>query len=543
MLDLINNSQHKEIRFPKEEYIKHFGKEPNAFSLDTALEHAVGAFCALLKASEVYQNTINPNWEKPQCDFIYALDKFEIDYLKSLASEQLNKTIKDKSINTDFNDSRGLSGAIKVNIAFDNDKKPEDLKLKISVKLELTNPYKASPRQFSSINELNSKLSQEIKDLHSALWPQIFKSLNPAKKFVRKTIDFIPQYLHFAALEPSSIFDNKPDNSYVQALKEIKDQIFALEDLTLDVLFGIIHLWVAKNTNSYEPILVSVDDLLYLRGLKPAKNSTGYRGGFKDERRKEICRHIELLGNLSLEINSINDTLSAKSKILNISKWELNNTNLNADYYFLVTPGDVLRLLLTNESYGYLNKKTLEYDTYRCVWEKRISRFLHWNWITLKNTGQYLDPIEVKALVNIAYKDTTKKSASIRNRFEKAMDRLLEDGVISAWQYSKLDEDDFFSRTWLDNWLKARIIVEPPTEILQKYSDKKLIEKSNTSEIEQNIDIDKILQLIKKKNITQLILSELINIPPSSLSKILSGKAKPTRENFNKLAQWVLDNN
>jgi len=60
--------------------------------------------------------------------------------------------------------------------------------------------------------------------------------------------------------------------------------------------------------------------------------------------------------------------------------------------------------------------------------------------------------------------------ARTRDRFEKALDRLQQDKVISGWHYQAFDEDVMSKRGWWKKWLEWKVIIQAPRELLSYYS-------------------------------------------------------------------------
>jgi hypothetical protein len=59
--------------------------------------------------------------------------------------------------------------------------------------------------------------------------------------------------------------------------------------------------------------------------------------------------------------------------------------------------------------------------------------------------------------------------ARTRARLERTLETLLAGWVIAAWQYDRWDEAHATRPGWVDHWLQATILIEPPEVIQQQY--------------------------------------------------------------------------
>jgi len=55
-----------------------------------------------------------------------------------------------------------------------------------------------------------------------------------------------------------------------------------------------------------------------------------------------------------------------------------------------------------------------------------------------------------------------------RDRFEKAMDRLKNDGIISGWKYK--DTKNIKGYKWVNKWLNWKVEAIAPKELVNKYA-------------------------------------------------------------------------
>lgn len=562
MDNFLSNFDSKIISFPTEEYINTYKKEPESFELINVIAQSLGCFCFCVAASEIIKNLeIKPSFEHPECEFTYLLSDFEKNYIKKLSVVRKNKlfALKNYVINLEKTDI--ISGKAFVGFC-----SYDENSLKLSIKLDL--------------KEINIPVPEIMSILFDSIWSKLYSQINkPQKAYTQKTLNYIPDYLKFATApfiqELRRLMTSEKDNIFVEedgsicdkvtnsgryvfkhsCEEEINSQIISqmqkMNDLTVDVLNGIIHLLLEKAKNPDFEVLLSIDDLLFIRGKKASKNQKGIRGGYKDSQRKEILAHLELLSNLKINIsNTYIPVLNAEGKrnyqlytgespIIYIKKSE------DKDYYFYIKAGEILALTLRGigAKTGLIHRKVSEYDYYRNFWEKRIGNYLAWIWRSRQNKADFMLPILVETLLDqIEQKNGAnklKRPQAVRNRLEDALYKLENDSVIKSWQYKDIDESVLAGKNWFEIWLKHKLIIEPPVEILEEYSKIKNIKNKSANKF----DFQEIIAIIKEKNLSQIKIAEETGINQEILSGILSGKNSPNLSEKRKLQNWLTRQN
>lgn len=116
---------------------------------------------------------------------------------------------------------------------------------------------------------------------------------------------------------------------------------------------------------------------------------------------------------------------------------------------------------------GTLLSRTLNYDPSREFWEKRLAKYFM---VYLRiNAGRYR-PIKIQELftrLNLPINHDRNKHRT-RDRFEKAMNTMVEHGHIHSWR-CKEDVNQLSAHNWLTNWLNYHIIVTPPAALQEQY--------------------------------------------------------------------------
>jgi len=545
----------KIISFPLKEYVNTYKKEPEGFETINVIAQALGCFCFCLTASEILENIeIKPSFQHPECDFIYELSDFEKKYLKTLSIVRKNKLFVSKNYAVNFEKENAISG--KAFIGFDF---ADENSLKLSIKVDLKN--------------INVPVLDIMSVLFESIWLELFPQINKSQKpYTQKTLNYIPDYLKFATAPfvqelrrlmtseknkhfsfNDSVIAEKITNHGHYVFKndsedgintQIINQLRKMNDLTVDVLNGVIHILLEKSKTSYMEILLSVDDLLFIRGKRASKNQKGIRGGYKDSQRQEILEHLKLLANLKINISNayipVIDVNGKRNYELYTGESPLiyiENSKDN-DYYFHVKAGEILAVTLrgTAAKTGLIHKKIAEYDHYRNFWEKRIGNYLAWIWRSRQNKADFLVPLTIDTLLNqIGEENKLKRPQSIRNRLENALYKLENDNVIKNWEYKEIDESVLIGKNWFEIWLKLKLIIEPPVEIFEEYSKIKKIRNKSVA----RFDFHEILTIIKEKNLSQIKIAEETRLKNEVLSGILSGKILPNPSEKRKLQNWI----
>lgn len=254
--------------------------------------------------------------------------------------------------------------------------------------------------------------------------------------------------------------------------------------LTADVFDILVHKWLQVARHPEAMVTVDINDFLHIRGLKTFKRGNR-RSGYTDEQRKQIARQLDVLDNIWIKIAEMDVYPKGEKKKktrgiegrsvlteyrggqtdvngnIKPDSWRLRPGSLFANYFF--------------EPYGrqtaLLSIKAVEYDPYRQQWEKSLTRYLAWIWRADKTGKRGEAGLLVKTLMDKADQKVDKRNpARTRDRFEKALDRLQQDKVISGWHYQAFDEDVMSKRGWWKKWLEWKVIIQAPRELLSYYS-------------------------------------------------------------------------
>ena len=140
--------------------------------------------------------------------------------------------------------------------------------------------------------------------------------------------------------------------------------------------------------------------------------------------------------------------------------------------YFIFQPGRLFAHFLfgPGRQIALLSAKAVQYNYHNQFWEKRLARYFSWQWRVQAHSENYLRPYRVVSLLETVGEEVSEHHPSrTRERLEKALDTLQADQVIGAWQYDRWQEDIAEDKGWINFWLQATLLVEPPEAIKQSY--------------------------------------------------------------------------
>ena len=265
-----------------------------------------------------------------------------------------------------------------------------------------------------------------------------------------------------------------------------------LSDLDADMLDALSAIWIHQATGVQDSARATVDGLLELRGILPKLQKDGRRTGFQHRQRQDILRALGHIQNLWIDIVEREHEgeqhgaepevggrrrpgrLMLQSRAFVITDrvgivYDSGEFDINL---FQFRPGEVFAafLLGAGNQAALLSAQALRYDPYRQIIEKRLARFLSWQWRSTRGTVGRGQGYTVDDLLKAAGKEAdTRRPTETRDRLERALDTLTDDGVIAGWHYRDWREPMAGQRGWVAGWLAATVVVTPPSIVADQY--------------------------------------------------------------------------
>lgn len=265
-----------------------------------------------------------------------------------------------------------------------------------------------------------------------------------------------------------------------------------LSDLDADVLDALSAVWIHQATGVQDSARATVDGLLEMRGILPKLQKDGRRTGFQHRQRQDVLKALAHIQNLWIDIvergrDSTEDDIEIEAtgrrrpgRLMLQSRAFVITDRVGIVYdsgefdvnLFQFRPGEVFAafLLGAGNQAALLSAQALRYDPYRQIVEKRLARFLSWQWHASRAQTGRSQGYTVDELLKAAGKETdTRRPTETRERLERALDTLGDDGVIAGWQYRDWHESTSGQRGWLNRWLATTILVTPPPFVIAQY--------------------------------------------------------------------------
>ncbi|HBC92738.1 MAG TPA: XRE family transcriptional regulator [Pelotomaculum sp.] len=333
--------------------------------------------------------------------------------------------------------------------------------------------------------------------------------------------------------------------------ERMRQNVMAMDDVTADVMDIVSAIWLKQACHHEDIAIVTADDILGFRGLKPQKNGAGRRGGYKNEWRREIARHIAILANTWIVVTEMDVTEEVegkkglqrkRGKWCGESKaWVINSGNGQVimegkdSYVWRIRPGDVFSKFLfgAGRQTALISQKAVEYHPLKQQWEKRLTRYLTWQWRNRQGGGAYLAPFNIVTLLNAVNKEVSRHNPiQTKERLEKALDILQQDHIITGWQYESVNETIVGTKGWWKEWLIWKVIIEPPQKIMDHYGKirepeikKRQAHPTGCQERTEPFMGPIVKKVRLQRGLSQMQAAEEIGVNQSTMSRLERGKA------------------
>ncbi len=336
-----------------------------------------------------------------------------------------------------------------------------------------------------------------------------------------------------------------------------------MSDLDADALDALAALWL-RTADATGGASATVDELLAMRGVAGKQKANGELRGYRPDQRLEMMRALARLQSIWLNMaeveiyevpegrkrpQAVKRSLQSRPFIITDRLGrQLPDGSFRIDR-FRFRPGDVFAAFLSGpgRQTALLSAKALKYDPYRQFIEKRLTRYLSWQWRAKAAMGGLAASYKVRTLFEaVGMELETRWAARQRERLEKALDTLEADGVIAEWQYERWHQASATGRGWANEWFGTTVVIAPPQQIEEQYFclDKprhwdrqgKASEGSSSS---QPAALGERLRLKRKqKGLSQLQLSEHLGINRAHLSKVEKGLV-PSESLRSRIEKWL----
>ncbi|MEI7554558.1 helix-turn-helix transcriptional regulator [Candidatus Chlorohelix sp.] len=339
-----------------------------------------------------------------------------------------------------------------------------------------------------------------------------------------------------------------------------------LSDLDADTLDMLSHVWLQQANSADNYAVASVDDFLQMRGLKPKRGGGGRRGGYEPEQRTDMLKALAHIQNLWLNMGEVevNEETGKKKKMNRSSKQavqsrafvitdRMGQTRLDGHMdvqRFAFRPGILFARFLfgPGRQTALLSAKAVQYDPYRQKWEKRLARYFSWQWRVRARLGDYNKPYQVQALLEAVGEELNiRYPAKTRERLEKALETLKEDGVIAGWEYEKWEEQIVEQRGWAEIWQEATILIIPPQAIRDTYRFLKRHGDENAGLDQAFNDGGGMAEIVRKtrkdRKLSQAQAARELGVTQSYLSKLETNQVELSNAFRKRLEEWLSGKN
>jgi hypothetical protein len=352
----------------------------------------------------------------------------------------------------------------------------------------------------------------------------------------------------WAQLKPVEVDDAPvlPEQREIALEESMLAECQKLSDLDADVLDALSALYLTRARAPTDDVKASVNELLGMRGLRPRLSGQKRRGGYSVNQRGAIINSLTHLEDVWLTFANFRSNFQGPGNVLQTRCFTVNErigqlcTDGTIDIReFVFRPGPTYGELLFGRwrQTALLAAKALQYDPVQAIWEKRIARYLSWQW-RIRATGRlYFQPLRVRTLLEVVG-EMPNRPHRIRARFESCLDRLKKDFVIAQWQYDGWPGLWGEQMSWKDEWNSANVLIEPPDFIRDGYIELGN-RRSSVSPVGDDLG-DRIRMKRQIKGLSLLCASEESMIPPTVLDLLECGRKRPSMEEFKLLQKWLV---
>ncbi len=229
-----------------------------------------------------------------------------------------------------------------------------------------------------------------------------------------------------------------PQEKVEEFVTKMWQQREELSDLDADVLDVLCHIRLEQVTSPKDWAYADVDKLASLRGIKKQIRSDGKEGSYPKKARTSLLRALTHIQNLWLNVGqmeiyegdkdsgrkrkTIKKDVQSRAFIISDRVGQLRIDGFMDVHSFRFQPGVLFGSYLfgPGRQTAILLAQAIQYDPYRQKWEKRLARYLSWQWRVQARRSDYRRPYRVSTLLDAVGTDDYKNRPDrIRERLEK----------------------------------------------------------------------------------------------------------------------------
>jgi hypothetical protein len=323
-----------------------------------------------------------------------------------------------------------------------------------------------------------------------------------------------------------------------------------LSDLDADTLDALSAIWLYQAKDPKDDAVADVDDLLSMRGLARNPGGQGRRGGYKSHQRKAMLQSLSHIQNLWLTMAELETydgedarpgrrrrkpttrAIQSRAVVITDLMGQLRLDGFVDVEKFIFRPGKVFAYFLTGpgRQTALLSAKALQYDPYRQTWEKRLTRYLSWQWRCEARAGDYMQPFEITTLLKaVGHPVNRRRLVWQRARLEHTLDTIQHDQVIAAWQYAQEHDD----------WPKSTVLIEPPDRIREQYQHLEQHEAPQRRTLPAPTALGERLKRRRQAlGLSQIQAAEQLGLHQGYFSRLERGHAAPSPAVRQRLEHW-----
>ncbi|NHC42479.1 helix-turn-helix transcriptional regulator [Bacillus sp. MM2020_1] len=334
----------------------------------------------------------------------------------------------------------------------------------------------------------------------------------------------------------------------------------SLTDLGADIFDALCTFFLSKAKHFDDIIDIQLDDLLAIRGLKPKLGGEGRRGGYEEKQRRQTLKALSIIQKFWIDLNKtviyekgrpVETSLQGRAFIFvdqHGREYPITEESGERKIRYKVDQVFAKYLFGSGRQVALLPLKVLHYDPYRKTWEKRLTRYLSWRWRIQARKGEFLQPNKLSTLLDAIGVNINERTPSrTRERLEKGLDTLQQDGVIGSWYYEKWNEAIADQKGWGRIWMNSTIIIDPPEYIKEQYrSIKKGQQGKSIRQLPKDVYVEvddligiRVRELREKFDLSLSLVAEELEISTSYLSNIERGIKIPSKKIKMKLINWL----